>query len=321
LILAAMVIIPVFLLVSLAKAGIKAGMTGGSSLPADQWVQERVIQRGGPRKIVRIDLEGIISSARAAPASMVELFQAQVDRALRDNQVAAIVVRINSPGGEVTASDLLHRILLDADAKKPVFAYLDSIAASGGYYAACGARGIYAHETTLTGSIGVIIQAPNYQELLDKVGLRLDVYKSGEMKDLLSGARPPTPAEQEHVRGLVRQTYERFLGIVAEARDKPVDELRDSPLADGRIYSGRDAKASGMVDDTGFIGIAYEAARNAAGIENPTIVRYSTRGGLFAALGMLGEATAAAPARVEIDVADRLLPRLQAGVPYYLHLP
>ena len=314
-----------FLVVSpflfLFAAVMKAGMAQSAAADPDHLIEEKIIQKGNERKVVRIDLEGIITSGAAAGrSSMVELFQAQVKRALADDQVKAIVIRINSPGGEVTASDLLHHTLKEADARKPVIAYMDSLAASGGYYTACGARRIMAHETTLTGSIGVIIQSPNYRELLDKVGLRMDVYKSGVMKDLLSGAREPTQAEKDHIQALVRQTYERFLTVVSASRHKSVDELRDSALADGRIYSGKDALGTGMVDELGFVEDAYRAAEKAAGIDGATIVRYSPRGGLLAALGLLGQA-AAADRKLEIDVSDRLLPHLQAGIPYYLHLP
>ena len=312
------IVVSPFLLIA---AAMKAGMSETSASNTENLIEEKVIRKGGGQKIARIDLEGIITSGSAAGrTSMVELFQAQVKRALNDDKVKAIVIRINSPGGEVTASDLLHHTLKEADARKPVIAYMDSLAASGGYYTACGARRIMAHETTLTGSIGVIIQSPNYHELLDKVGLRMDVYKSGTMKDLLSGAREPTQAEKDHIQALVRQTYERFLTVVSASRHKTVDELRDSPLADGRIYSGKDALGTGMVDELGFVEDSYRAAEKAAGIDGATIVRYSPRGGLLAALGLLGQA-AAADRKLEIDVSDRLLPHLQAGIPYYLHLP
>jgi len=306
----------VFAFALLAKGGLAVGNT--SSL--DQMVEEKLVRKDGPRKIVRIDLEGVITGSGAGASNPVEAFEAQVNRALRDDSVAAIVVRIKSPGGEVTASDLMYHALKQADAKKPVIAYLDTIAASGGYYTACGARRILAHETTLTGSIGVIIQSPNYQQLFEKVGLRMDVYKSGKMKDMLSGAREATPEEKDYVQALVRQTYERFLEVVSESRGKSVNDLRDSELADGRVYSGRDALESGMVDELGFLDDAYTAAMDAAGLKNATIVRYEVRHGLFAALGLLGQAEAA-PRRLEIDFSSRLLPHLQPGLPYYLHLP
>ena len=285
-------------------------------------IEERVVVKGSAKKIVHIDLEGVIFNASSgSQPSMVEEFQQQMRKAVADDAVVAIVVRINSPGGEVTASDLLHRTMQKADIHKPVIAYLDSIAASGGYYMACGARHIMAHETTLTGSIGVIIQSPNYRELLQKVGVSMEVYKSGKFKDILSGSREATPEEREYIQAMERQSYERFSGVVSASRKKPVDELRDSSVADGRIFSGKDALASGMIDSTGFIDDAYTAAIKESGVEGASVVRYRPQHGLLGALGLFGQASAKSSNRIEIDVSERLLPKLQPGVAYYLHLP
>lgn len=286
-------------------------------------IQEKTIVRGSTDRVVHIDLEGVITGAeRGGGTSMVDDLQGQLKKALGDNKVKAIVIRINSPGGEVTASDRLHHLIQEANKVKPVVAYMDTIAASGGYYAACGARKIMAHPTTLTGSIGVIIAGINYSELLDKVGVSMESYKSGKFKDMLSGARPATDEERAYVNAMVRETYERFLEVVSASRGKPVDELRDSEVADGRIYSGRVAKEKGMVDATGFIEEAYAEAMNLAGIANATVIRYRPQFGLFSALGLMStEAAKSSPARVELDVSNRLLPRLNPGVPYYLHLP
>lgn len=299
-----------------------APLSTSSGRGLDGMIEESVIVKGSRKKIARIDLEGVITGSGSGPFSPVDAFAAQVQRAVRDDNVAALVIRIKSPGGEVTASDLLHKTLQEADAVKPVVAYLDTIAASGGYYAACGARRIMAHETTLTGSIGVIIQSPNYKELFEKVGLRMDVYKSGKMKDILSGAREPTDEERATIQNLVRQTYERFLAVVSASRGKSVDDLRDSPLADGRIYSGKDAHQTGMVDDIGFLEDAYAIAMHEAGVEGATVVRYRVRGTLLDALALFGEAAAEnAPQRVEIGLGGHPLPELQPGLPYFLYLP
>lgn len=284
-------------------------------------IEEKTIIKGNDKRVAHIDLEGIITNSTArGGTSMVEDFQRLINKAIADDKVVAIVVRINSPGGEVTASDLLHRTVQQADAKKPVIAYMDSIAASGGYYTACGARKILAHPTTLTGSIGVIMQSVSYHQLMEKVGMGVQVYKSGKFKDMLSGSRPTTAEESAYVNAMVRQTYDRFLDVVSASRKKSVDELRDSDLADGRVYSGKDALATGMVDGNGYIDDAYAGAMSAAGVQNATVVRYQLRQGLFDSLHLFGQA-AANSGKVELDVSDRLLPRLQPGVGYYLHLP
>lgn len=281
-----------------------------------------VIRDGNANRIAHIDLEGIImaSPTGRAGSSMVDEFRDQINAAVNDRSVKAIVVRINSPGGEVTASDRLHHIIQSADKSKPVIAYLDTIAASGGYYAACGTRHIISHPSTFTGSIGVIMQSMKYSELIEKVGLSVEVYKSGSMKDLLSGTRQTSPEEIALVNGLIQETYTRFLEVVSESRGKSIEELRNSNLTDGRIFSGAQALAAGMVDENGFIDDAYERAMKVAGINGATVIRYAPKYGLFDTLSKLGMNSDAATRRVEFDVSDRLLPRIQSGVPLYLHL-
>lgn len=278
------------------------------------------IQSGGADQIAHIDLEGIISaSSSQAGESMVDDFSSLIEAAVEDDSIKAIVIRINSPGGEVTASDRLHHIIELADERKPVVAYLDTIAASGGYYAACATRKIVSHPTTFTGSIGVIMQSVKYGELIDKLGVSMEVYKSGKLKDLLSGTRATSPEESALVNELIQETYTRFLGVVSESRGKSVEELRASPLTDGRIFSGAQALAAGMVDQNGFIEDAYDEAMLLAGVTDATVVRYSQKTSFWDAFSSIG-ASAQSKSRVEIDVSDRLFPRMQNGVPLYLHL-
>lgn len=280
---------------------------------------ETVIRSGGSERVAHIDLEGVITaSPERDGTSMVDDFRELVEAAVKDHKVKGIVIRINSPGGEVTASDCLHRIIQEADKVKPVVAYLDTIAASGGYYAACGSRRMIAHPTTFTGSIGVIMQSVKYGGLFDKVGVSMEVYKSGALKDLLSGTRETSPEEIALVNGLVQETYTRFLGVVSANRGKSIEELRASPLTDGRIFSGSQALAAGMVDQNGFIGDAYDEAMKISGVSRATVIRYTPKVGIFDALSQFSRASDVRN-RVEIDVSDRLLPRLQAGVPLYLH--
>ena len=310
--------------ISLLGKAINSGLSSATFIQDDSLpIREKVVVSGGADRIAHIDLEGVISgSSGGAGPSITETLQAHLRKALGDSKVRAIVVRINSPGGEVTASDRLYHLIREANKSKPVVAYMDSIAASGGYYAACGARKILAHPTTLTGSIGVIIAGIDYSELLDKVGVSMESYKSGKFKDMLSGARPPSEEEKAYVNAMVRETYERFLEVVSTSRGKTVDQLRDSDLADGRIYSGKVALEKGMVDGNGFIEDAYAEAMNLAGISNATVVRYQSQFGILGALGLMStEAAKPGTNRIELDVSNRLLPRLSPGVPYYLHLP
>lgn len=308
------------LIVGMFASVVSAIGEGSSATAGAPQFNQRIIHKGGADRIAHIDLEGVISaSASPGEPSMVDNFSRMVEAAVNDDSVKAIVIRINSPGGEVTASDRLHHIIQKADKRKPVIAYLDTIAASGGYYAACACRQIIAHPTTFTGSIGVIMQSVKYGDMIEKIGVSMEVYKSGELKDLLSGTRETSAKEKELVDELIQETYTRFLGVVAEGRGKSMEELRASELTDGRIFSGLQALDADMVDQNGFIEDGYKEAMRLSGISNATIVRYSPKVGFFDALSMMGSAPQKST-RLEIDVSDRLLPRMQSGVPLYLHL-
>ncbi len=280
---------------------------------------------GGPApsgpKIAHIDLEGLITSAGdfgfgGTGQSMVERLKAELKQAVEEDEVKAIVLRINSPGGEVTASDTIYHAIQRANARKPVVVFMDSVAASGGYYAACGATEIFANETTMTGSIGVIISTISYHKLMGKVGVEPQVFKSGKFKDLLSGSREMNPEEAALVQDMVMETYDKFVGIVAAAREIPEDKLR-ADIADGRIFSGAKAREVGLVDSTGYLEDAYDRARELAKSPKAEIWKIRTPISFFDAFGMV-KSRAATGNRVEIDLADRLWPRLQPGMVYLL---
>lgn len=276
---------------------------------------------GAGPKIAHIDLEGVITGVAdfgfgGSGQSMVQEIKTELKQALENEEVKAIVLRINSPGGEVTASDTLYEAIRQANEKKPVVVYLDSVAASGGYYAACGGSEILANETTMTGSIGVIISALNYRELFGKVGLQFQVFKSGEFKDLLSGSREMSPEEAALIQGMVTETYDKFVGIVSRARKIPEETLRNG-IADGRIFSGAKAKEAGLVDATGYVEDAYDRARELGRAPGAEVLEIHTRPSLLEALTQ-ARAGVSAGNRLEIDLSDRLLPRLQPGMVYLL---
>src|SRR5207253_297960 len=166
--------------------------------------------RGSPDKIALITLRGLISSSVPGTVgdSMVDDLRAALQQARDDNQVKAVVLEIDSPGGEVTASDQIYNAVVKTRARKPVVVYMDTLAASGGYYISCGGKFLMANETTITGSIGVIIQTLNYEQLFNKLGLASVVFKSGKFKDMLNGARPVTPEERELVQSFIMKTYD-----------------------------------------------------------------------------------------------------------------
>lgn len=271
-------------------------------------------------KIIHIDLEGIISSmevsglfTEAMPG--IDTVKRALEQAVEDKNVKAIVLRINSPGGEVTASDILYNAVKKAAKEKPVVVYMDSMAASGGYYVACGATKIVASETTLTASIGVIMETLSYHELFGKVGLSMATFTSGAFKDSLSGARPMRDDEKAYIQNLVTQMYDRFLGIVSEARGVPKDTLK-STVADGRVVTGREALNAKLVDQIGYVEDAYALARELGKAADAGVVKYRRETGLFE---IFANAKAASqPAKVQVDVGSSLLPKLQPGMMYYL---
>ena len=272
-------------------------------------------------KIARVDLEGIIASTEEGglmgmAVAGPDFIKRALEQALEDTDVKAVLLRVNSPGGEVTASDTIYAAVKKAAEKKPVVVFMDSMAASGGYYVACGATKVVAAETTLTGSIGVIMESMSYHDLFDKVGLATRTFTSGAFKDTLSGARPMREDERVYVQGLVNEMYERFLGIVARARGKPAETLRGG-VADGRVLTGRQALEAGLVDQVGYIEDACALAKELGKAPEAKVVRYRATPSLLGALG-LASARAEKPLKVELDVTGGTLPRLTPGMMYFL---
>ena len=240
--------------------------------------REILLQRGAratTEKIAVITMRGLISSSIPGNVSdsMVDDLRAALQQARDDSRVKAIVLEIDSPGGEVTASDEIYNAVVKTRATKPVVVYMESLAASGGYYVSCGGRFLMANETTITGSIGVIIQTLNYEQLFNKIGLASVVFKSGKFKDMLNGARPITPEERELVQSFIMGTYDKFLGIVAKERNLPADLLRNS-IADGRILSGKEALQNKLIDGLGELDDAFTKAKQLANAPDAKVVKY-----------------------------------------------
>lgn len=226
--------------------------------------------------VVRI--EGTIVSGRepdwaltTSDSAYSESIVQRLERAEGDPSVKAVVLRVNSPGGGIVATDEIYTALTEMN--KPIVASMGEMAASGGYYVSCAASQIVANPATLTGSIGVISTVPNFEGLLDKIGIEMLVIKSGTMKDELSPYREPSEEEIAHWQGITDEAYEQFLGIVTEARELDPDEARE--LADGRVYTGRQALELGLIDELGNLSDAIDLAAELAGIEGePRIIEY-----------------------------------------------
>lgn len=197
----------------------------------------------------------------------------EIARFARDRTVKAIVVRLESPGGVVAAAQEIFDELKKVRAEgMPVVASMGGVAASGAYYVACGADSIVANPGTLTGSIGVIMSFPNTQELLKKIGIDMQVVKTGEFKDMGSRSRPLTPEERELVGELIGDVYDQFVTVVAVERNLDIEAVKR--IADGRVMTGRQAYDLGLVDRLGGFRDAVMLAGRMAGISGePTVVR------------------------------------------------
>jgi len=200
----------------------------------------------------------------------------QLARANKDKNVKAIILRINSPGGSAAASQEIYQEIRRAAGKKKIVVSMGDVAASGGYYIACAADTIVANPATMTGSIGVIMELQNMEKLFGKIGLAPETVKSGPFKDIGSPSRALTQEERRILQGMIDQVYNQFVDDVTRGRKKMTRE-GVKKLADGRIYTGQQAKELGLVDELGGMRAAVRAAARLSGIKGePSIVSYDT---------------------------------------------
>ena len=248
-------------------------------------LREKVVDGEGDAKILLLDVTGIISEEKRRSmglrqeGSMVDEFREALKKAGRDGKIAGLVVRINSPGGTVTASDILRHEILEYKRKTGVrvVACMMDTAASGGYYVASAADEIVAHPTTITGSIGVIAMKFNVQGLLGKIGVEAEAVKSGDKKDLLSPFRPATEEEKKIVQTVIDQLHGRFVDVIVEGR-KPLTREAVLKLADGRIYTASQALELGLVDRVAYLDGAIEGLKSALNLRKASVVVYHRPG-------------------------------------------
>jgi len=267
------------LLACLASAGcVTVQLFGG---PPEPLIETVIYGESGP-KIVLIDIDGVISESsddrrllERSEESMVARVREQLDRARDDSSVRAVLLRINSPGGTVTASDIIYQELtrFKRDRGVPVVAHLMGVAASGGYYVAMAADELIAQPTGITGSIGVIFVGVNVSGLMEKFGVEDQTLTAGAQKDAGSWLRPMQSGEREHLQSVLDDMHERFKQIVAAGRHG-LDRSRIDELADGRIYSASQAKANGLVDGLGDLEETVAAAQRRAGLASARVVIY-----------------------------------------------
>jgi len=266
-------------------------------------------------RIAIVPLSGPIFDMGGFHVGAVEVVTAGLKKAKDDPKVRAVILEVNSPGGGMTASDLLLRRVKELqDSGKKVVVLMKDVAASGGYYVSAGADVIVAHPTTITGSIGVIVAALHYGEGLTRIGIKQVVYKSGEMKDLLSPMRDASPEEQALLKEVVATMFAKFKNVVIEGRGGKVTEEDFAKIADGRILTAQQALDVHLIDSIGYREDAVKEAKRLAGISDAALVYYWRREGL-SALFMEArdlEGAASSPA----DALLRKMTRNYTGSPF-----
>lgn len=223
-------------------------------------------------KIALLTIEGPITSSYDITQDL---------REYADNpSVKAIVLRVDSPGGAVAPSQEIYEEVKKATLKKKVVVSMGSLAASGGYYISAPATRILANPGSITGSIGVIMELPNFKGLMEKIGVKTEVIKAGAHKDLASVFRELGPEERAILQGVMDNVHEQFIKAVAEGRKLPVEKVRE--IADGRIFSGEQAITAGLVDQIGDLNDAIDIAKRLAGIKGePSIIKKKKKGGVL----------------------------------------
>ena len=303
-------------------------------------LDECILEDNGSRnKIAVINVDGIITShaGDSAGNGMVDLIKAQLDRASDDDRVKAVILKVDSLGGEVMASDQINKAIRrfenDDDSMtpprhgKPVICSMGSLAASGGYYISAPCRWIVADDLTLTGSIGVIMHGYNYRGLMDKVGIAPMTFKSGKFKDMLSPDRSTNeipPEEHAMVQSLIDETFKKFKGVVREGRSAAHEKNKNEghalkpdweSLADGRVLSGTQAIEAGFVDQLGDFDDAVDRAEEITGISRSNLIEYQERYDISNFLSMFGESGKSHDLKLDLGMDA---PRLQPGCLYFL---
>ncbi|MBN1515122.1 signal peptide peptidase SppA [Candidatus Sumerlaeota bacterium] len=236
-------------------------------------------------KILLLDCSGIVNSEEghglASRPSMLSYVKSSLEKAQDDTSIKAVLLRIDSPGGSVTASDLIYREVMSFREQREkdgapviVTASMLDMAASGGYYIAMAADKVYAHPTTITGSIGVIAMFPNAKGLGEKIGLYMNVIKSGEKKDIGSMFREMTDAERELLQSMIDEMYNRFVEVVAANREM-LSEADIRKVADGRIYTALEARRYELIDGVKYLDEVIDETKKLAELDDAKVVMYS----------------------------------------------
>jgi protease IV len=263
--------------------------------PKPSPLDEQVVEGDGTKKILLLDISGTISEHEKSGGllggtspSTVSLIRESLQKAEQDNKIAGVILRIDSPGGSVTASDIIHHDITEFKKRRkiPVLACIMGVGASGGYYAAAAADKIIAHPTAITGSIGVILMKFNVAGLMGKLGVEEQTVKSGDKKDIMSPFRRATPEEEKLAQEIINQFHSRFLDVVMARSGNTLsrDELRK--LADGRVYTAGQALQVRLIDKIEYLDDVVSGLRKTIGDEKARVVSYyrpgSYKGSIYA---------------------------------------
>ena len=252
-------------------------------IPRPEPLREQVIEGKGTAKILLMDITGFISERGkgrsfigSASPSLIASVRETLQKAESDTAIAGIIIRINSPGGTITASDIIHHEIIRFKERKkiPVYSCIMSIGTSGGYYIATATDNITAHPTSITGSFAVMIMTVNIEGLMNKIGVSELTIKSGDKKDILSPFRPVTPEEKQIVQTIINQFHGKFVDTIMARPGNILNRKDVESLADGRIYSSEQALAAKLIDRVGYLDDVISEMKKKIGVSDAKIVTY-----------------------------------------------
>ncbi|HPZ07900.1 MAG TPA: signal peptide peptidase SppA [Candidatus Eremiobacteraeota bacterium] len=266
----------IMLFILLGATMMKASDTTMTNIGNEKYIQG---EKNSKNKILLVPVNGIIieqdvESVFYNKKSIVQEIKDTLSKAEEDQNIKAIILSINSPGGGISECEIIYSEIIKFKKKKaiPIIVSMGQVAASGGYYISAPATEIFAQPSTITGSIGVIMELTNMEELFDKVGLKSVTIKSGKLKDIGSATRKMTKEEEEILNSIIQEMSGRFLDIVKDGRKLSKEHLQ--VISDARIFTALQAKEIGLVDKIGYLGDAFDSAKKHAGLKDAKLIKY-----------------------------------------------
>lgn len=319
------VAIGLFIVSIISQIGTTVASTDFNSLFGsfnEKYGEEIIDQGTSLEKIAVLKLNGVIqedsgSSVWSAGTYSHQRFLDLLDHVAEDEAVKAVILDVNTPGGGVVESAEIHEKVrnIQQTYEKPVYVSMGNTAASGGYYISASADKIVANPATLTGSIGVIMQALNYAELADNIGIDFNTIKSGEYKDIMSASREMTDEERTILQTMIDELYGEFVQVIVDGRGMSESVVRE--LGDGRVYTGKQAKENGLVDDLGTLDDTIAMMKEEQDLSDANVIEYTSGFGLNQFLG--GAMQSVFGSRSDLDGLESLLREANAPRAMYLY--